>query len=300
MRHAAMLSMALDREAVAITRFLETTGIPCIVLKGPALASWLYVDGTVRTYSDIDLLVPPSDFEKTASILHELGYEPNVSGSKLEREAHATTMTGPRGLTVDLHRSLNATADELVNSYAVLSPGSRELSLAGGHVLVCGEVAQLVVVVLHAAQHGAHESKPIEDLRRAAPVVTDAQVRDAFALAQQLGAAESFTAGLALDPELARRHRDLISTPRSALVRARALSGHRVPGVVPLARIVDSGGFARVRLILRAVFPTREFLESRYGPMSSRRAVGRRIRRYAHQVSRLPAALRLLWRIVRD
>ena len=51
-------------------------GIPVISLKGPWLAERLYGDVASRAYSDLDLLVRPSDWSAVEIMLAELGFSP--------------------------------------------------------------------------------------------------------------------------------------------------------------------------------------------------------------------------------
>src|SRR5215213_4879318 len=70
----AAYSLHLDLVAVQATRALEQAGVPAIVLKGPSIATWLYVDGGARPYDDCDLLVPLERFPDARRALAALGY----------------------------------------------------------------------------------------------------------------------------------------------------------------------------------------------------------------------------------
>ena len=55
----ALWSLHVDKVAAAISQEFELRGIQSILLKGPAIARWLYGDGTPRPYGDADLMVSP-------------------------------------------------------------------------------------------------------------------------------------------------------------------------------------------------------------------------------------------------
>ena len=62
--------------------------IPCLVLKGAALAHLVYPSSELRPMSDIDLLVKRADAARTQSILAGLGFEREVSHAALLPRDH--------------------------------------------------------------------------------------------------------------------------------------------------------------------------------------------------------------------
>src|SRR5262245_20521781 len=93
---------------VAATRVLTAFGqlrIPSLLLKGPAIAGWLYSADEVRGYGDVDLLVAPADQARAADALTHLGFAPLVAESELRghRPLHATEWVARDGASVDLH-----------------------------------------------------------------------------------------------------------------------------------------------------------------------------------------------------
>lgn len=299
---AAALVLRLDREAVRVCGLLDAAAIPNLILKGPALKHWLYPAGD-RGYGDIDLLVPESQQPAALDLLAAEGYADIAPGaSGLETAEHARTLVAPEGITVDLHTRLHTTAVTGDIVWDLLSADARRLTLAGGEVRVCDLIPQLLVVVLHAAQHGATEPKPIEDLRRSGLVVTDDQLRRAAILAARTGAAESFAAGLRLNPSLAARLPDLVALPGNLLVKALAGDGHKTPGLVLLARAQSANRRRSLRILARAIWPTPGFLRIGLSTNHSQRPgwiIGARIKRAGYQITQIDGALRALWRLHR-
>lgn len=64
----------LDAATVAALDAFEEAGVQSLLLKGPALVRLLYAENESRGYSDIDLLVAPTDFEHAREALLALGY----------------------------------------------------------------------------------------------------------------------------------------------------------------------------------------------------------------------------------
>ena len=54
---------------------LRVAGVPCVTLKGPALAARFWGDVTQRPSTDIDLLVARRDYAGAQAVLRRLGYE---------------------------------------------------------------------------------------------------------------------------------------------------------------------------------------------------------------------------------
>ncbi len=72
-RVQAAEALAVEATSAEALRRLVAGGIRVMVIKGPAVAQYLHQPGH-RTYSDIDLLVPPRDFRSAQRILSSMGY----------------------------------------------------------------------------------------------------------------------------------------------------------------------------------------------------------------------------------
>src|SRR5436305_6385068 len=67
--------LALDSALAEVAGELERRGVQSLLLKGPALARWLYDEVTARSYADIDLLIAPDQFGTARACLGELGFD---------------------------------------------------------------------------------------------------------------------------------------------------------------------------------------------------------------------------------
>src|SRR5207248_10574335 len=83
----AIVAFGLDVALAEVACALSRAGLRSLVLKGPAIASWLYDDPADRAYGDIDLLVDPARFAQAESVLGRLGFEPVVGPLDFERDA---------------------------------------------------------------------------------------------------------------------------------------------------------------------------------------------------------------------
>lgn len=63
-------------ELKRLLRVLAAAEIPVLVLKGPAVAQMAYGDPGLRTYGDLDILVPPAALRNAVRLVRECGYAP--------------------------------------------------------------------------------------------------------------------------------------------------------------------------------------------------------------------------------
>ena len=87
-RTAAHLRVLADLDAVVAS--LSDGAVPFLVVKGPVLSEHLYPSPDLRTYEDLDLLIPPGSFERAVDALR-------ASGSVLLDRNWALTRADTRG-----------------------------------------------------------------------------------------------------------------------------------------------------------------------------------------------------------
>ena len=89
----------LDLFAVDVIERLEQAGIQPILLKGPAVAVWLYAERGGRSYGDVDLLVSPDDWLGAIEVLEFMGLsDPRAGESHTEKSGHAAGRSAtPKG-----------------------------------------------------------------------------------------------------------------------------------------------------------------------------------------------------------
>lgn len=104
--------LALSAEMELLNTSLSKEGIPVLLLKGPHLAADLYGDVSLRTSSDLDVLVP---IERLAEIEHLLAERGYVKDDYIEsvlndwkwRHHHVTFVHPEKGVKVEVHWRLN-------------------------------------------------------------------------------------------------------------------------------------------------------------------------------------------------
>ncbi len=220
--------LALDVTAAATHGVLREAGIANVLLKGPGVARLLYADQPgLRPYTDVDLLVAPSAFERAQQVLAGRGYRSAVEGFRdddfvwHERPWRAP---GPGELTIDLHRGFAGVGDA-ATFWGIVSSSAQRLDLAGTPVPVPGEACAVLLIALHAAAP-ARASKPLTDLLRALEVLPEDAWQAAAELAGRCDALTAFATGLHLVPAgAALAERLHLTTSGAALEWLRARHG---------------------------------------------------------------------------
>jgi hypothetical protein len=275
-------TLHVDAATAAVSEAFGAAGIQAIVLRGPSIERHLYDPGEVRGYGDADLLVEPGAFAHGEHVLAEHGFVHLVVARSADWPPWAHTWSRPDGGTVDLHRTIVGVGAEDEELWNTLREHVEPVDVARKRLDGLDPAATALVVALHAAHHGRHFRKPMEDLARALERVPDAAWQDAAALAERLAATPAFAASLRLLPagtDLARRLELPESTSAEVLLRA-STAPPMALGFEWLAR--TPGLRPKLVVIAGKLVPTREFMRT-WSPL-------------ARGGSRLGLALAYAWR----
>jgi hypothetical protein len=144
----------------AVTRFAEETlsllegvSIPTLALKGLALGASVYPSPGLRVVSDLDILIPETDFFRAQAVLMEAGFRASAGGPAhpvdlRANHAHPFFPSRPHQPSVDLHWHALASARG-VDDDAVFWSGARPLMVGSVSTLsMCAE-HQLLHVLVH-------------------------------------------------------------------------------------------------------------------------------------------------------
>lgn len=108
-RARARVDLELERETIRTVGKLQSEGVDCRVLKGPALAHLVYPDPMWRGFGDVDLLLRPESWYRAISILESSGARrifPEVRPGFDVRFGKDATLSASSGWEIDLHRRL--------------------------------------------------------------------------------------------------------------------------------------------------------------------------------------------------
>jgi hypothetical protein len=301
-RKDAIRGLAVEAALAQVVGALERGGVEPLLLKGPALARWLYDDPSERGFEDVDLLVAPDRFDRAERVLEAAGFAegPTVGGRDGRRHAVHWTRDAPVRLAVDLHRAPFMLAErDHAAVWRALTAAAGTLELGGRAISVPSTPAHALIVVLHAVQHGFAAPRAGEDLRRAVERVDERDWRAAASLARSLDAETPFAAGLRMHPAGA-DVADRLGLPAPTSARLR-LHLHPAPspwtGFDRLAKLASVR--ERARALAGIAFPSGAYLRLA-DPLARRGRLGLGLaflRRALRLVVRAPAGY-LAWRAV--
>lgn len=259
----AASGFGVDLVTAEVTAALGAAGIPCILVKGPAIATWLYPEDGSRLYGDTDLLLPQLGWGEAMRVLAGLGFEDDLgplAHPRMESSAGYSWVRPADGAAVDLHLTLFGLGAPPERVWDAFRAGAVGAWVGGAEVTMPAVPARLLHVALHAVQHGGQPgAKPMLDLERALARVPEASWREAAELAARLEGEGAFAAGL----QLTAAGRELAARI-GAEAPAAAAASLRVEGV-PLAEgfreLAAAAGWRRkLALLARELVPTPAFM----------------------------------------
>jgi hypothetical protein len=259
----AAFSLAVDRVTAEVTTALDAARIPSVLVKGPAIANWLYAGEGARLYADTDLLVRAADWEGALAVLAGLGFEDDLGPlrhPRMESGAGHPWVRAADGASVDLHRTLFGIGAEPEEVWAAFSTGAVRQRVGGVEVAMPPLSARLLHVCLHAVQDGGDPlTKPMRDLQRAVATVPIETWARAGELAERLRATEAFAAGLRLPPG-GREVAEAIGARRAGAAGA-ALRLEGTPLAEGIQQLAEApGARAKLALAMREAFPNPAFM----------------------------------------
>ncbi len=285
-------ALALDRSGAEVIGSFSDFGVPVVIMKGPVFAEWLYGDGAMRPYGDIDLLVPPWGFERAEEVLAHTGFRRrHRRAGEPGQASYASNWVRRDSERIDLHHTLSEAGAPAQLVWDRLEPHRTAFRLAGTSVTAFDPPACAVVVALHATHHGIDEPKPLEDLRRAVQSASLETWVEASSIAEAIGAEEAFAAGVRLDAAGARLADELGLVSRfSRSVQLRA-GGRQDAFTLTIERLLHEPGVARkASYVWLHLFPPAERMRAAY-PLARRGAVPLGLSYLWRPVRRLPASL---------
>jgi hypothetical protein len=264
------MALLLDACAVEVVGAFERAGIESLLLRGPALAAWLYGEHEPRPYTDVDLLVRADDVPRAETVLTGLGFDLLPLPP---HDRHAHTWLRADGASVDLHRSLSGAEADPDVVWSVFRRGAQTLIVHGREIATLGAEGCALEVAMHVAQHGRQLEQPLEDLRRALGRADLEVWRNAAELAAEIRAVSAFASGLrrvATGAAIA----DRLSLPVDERVSTILRSENPPPMALGLDRLATHPGLpAKIAFAASKIFPSPAFMRAWSG-VANRGRVG--------------------------
>jgi len=159
LRAHTIRNFELTKELLEILSLLEKSGVDALALKGPVLAQQLYGDLSLREFSDVDILVLPSDAWTVMRLLSARGFEPKFT---LTRRQFARFQGGrydmglyhaPKRVLVEVHWALVSPGYTFSPSAEMAWESVQSVLIAGRSIKTFSAETQLLCSCLNQAKH---------------------------------------------------------------------------------------------------------------------------------------------------
>jgi hypothetical protein len=162
--------LKLSAEMEIISRTLSEPGIRCMMLKGPVLAENLYGDLSLRSSTDLDVLIPIGDLERADSVLIQLGYTkdqplPGVLGDWKWRCHHDVYNHPEKRIQLEIHWRLHPGPIKEPH-FDELWERKRTSPLTSHPVYLMGREDLFIYLAYHGARHGWFRLRWLVDVDR--------------------------------------------------------------------------------------------------------------------------------------
>jgi hypothetical protein len=223
---------------------MRASGIRGVLLKGPAIARWLYADDpSLRDYADADVIVSPGDTDRAHELLYELGFEVLPYPLPGDHQRHARAYVRPRdGANIDLHTTLHG-LERLPRerAWGAVSTGTERLKVGGVDVEIPSRPVRVLHLALHLGPADQADTHAWHDLQRGIEIATADEWRAATALARSLGVDREFAVRLRRLPagaELADRLGLTRRVSADYRLAAAVAAGHSPRGALSVSRFM--------------------------------------------------------------
>ena len=165
-----MQMLKLCGEMEQVSQLFNKENIRLLFLKGPHLGHELYGDLSLRTSHDLDILVPPEDFDKAEKLLLEAGYEndnplPTVLNSRRWREHHGKYFHPEKKMIVEIHWRLNPPPSK-DPTFEELWERKQLCSFSHHPLFMLGEEDLYMFLIKHGARHGWFRLRWLLDIQQ--------------------------------------------------------------------------------------------------------------------------------------
>ena len=163
--------MRIVTDLAGLASTLALLDVPWLTFKGPIAAHLLYARPELRTYRDLDVLVPRAEFTRTLTFLRETGHEViDRNWTLISREQRGQLhLTLPFGTVADVHWHL-LNRGVVRDAFDVATDGllrrSRTVTVSGVAATTLSPEDTLVHLALHAALAGGDRLIWLKDIER--------------------------------------------------------------------------------------------------------------------------------------
>ncbi len=249
-------TLQLDRVAIEIVSALAYADVPCLLLKGASIATWLYPN-EARPSIDVDIFVPWVQWSRAIQQIERVGFARDRLG-----DTGGNWYRAKERVWLDVHYRLSGIHVPPPQLWTTLWNEREMMPLHGATIPILNERARLFHIVLHALQTGNAKAKAAEDLTRAIKCVSFERWQQAWALARTLQADHLFAAALRLYTAGGAEMADRLGAPRHIPFVQCMHAIESVPGSMALATMLEGNWHERYTLLKRWVWPENDYMDA--------------------------------------
>jgi hypothetical protein len=205
----ALFNLYRTRELIKLLAVFDAHSIPCFPFKGSILSARVYHNLALREYSDLDILIHPSDVLRTRDLLLEQGYRlwsPPNRHHKSRRFSHRNKdlifESGNGQIMVELHWRLSGSHFTFPLDMEGLWERLEITSLAGAKVRTLALEDLLLYLCMHGSRHGWERLLWICDIAEIVRQHPEMNWRHVREVAHALGCERMLGLGLLLAREI--------------------------------------------------------------------------------------------------
>jgi len=298
-RHGLVIGALLDR--------LSAARVPCLLLKGTAVAYDLYENPAMRERGDTDLLVPRDKRDIARNALKESGFTRAIEGQELPealRSQEPWSLTSEDGFehSLDLHwEALNAPALHNLLTFQEMALDSHPLHRLSGKGFAPGRASMLLHACLHRGMHdcapyfvgertyfGGNRLIWLHDLFLLGRAMTDGEWSKFCGMATEKGMADVCLNGLTAAEERFDLFcpvpiREQLGGGMPSSYFSSAQFGRALQDVMAVHGIRRKWQYLWARAV-----PTRQFVRAKYPEMDARPLAALYLRRFAELLRERP------------
>ena len=193
-------NVRLGREELpALLAECRRRDIPVIPFKGPALGALVYPHLSLRSFTDLDLLVPEDTVDRVDDLLTGRGYQRTAD---YHFECGYSATIGGIPFEVDVHWELADSVHPLRIDHEALWRRARPVSMEGVSTRTFAPEDLIVVLSIHGSKHGWARLKWLCDVQQTLQTYEDITWPRVFTRARSMGAERMVLLGLALAKRL--------------------------------------------------------------------------------------------------
>ena len=141
----------------SVLELFEKHNIPALSFKGPALTENIYGNVTLRSFSDLDILISRTDLNKAVLVLQEQGFHPDINLDpkqflKLADKGHHAVLIKD-SVVVELHWELTGRYFSKNITIESVSPRMETIPLTGKSLTTLGAEDLLIYLCIHGCRH---------------------------------------------------------------------------------------------------------------------------------------------------